>query len=248
MPGFHNDKTDHVFYKLLSEIDDCLDRGVLIPALSMSLLIPDICGSILYPKSKSVKFRYIAWYDEYQGKYDSYFDDVHKRELFDEYVEALHVAYDGFCDYGKKKQISAVDAVLKWPVGYGVPEFCGLFGDAVYALRCSFLHTGSMKSFDYDARYSFDFVTGQVIRDGHPVFVDFVEEVSDKEIRYHINIHRLCKCLIRNGLAFFLEHFNEFGNMPFDVTDANYKLWMMGLNPLGGTLHRLYSLFDEDCD
>lgn len=48
----------------IKEIRIALDSGAYLPALALSLTLPDICGQIEYPKYKAGK-RYIDWYNKY---------------------------------------------------------------------------------------------------------------------------------------------------------------------------------------
>lgn len=239
-----NDKTRHPFYRLLCDIEKCLNSGIYMPALGMALTIPDICGRIVYPKCKVSKFCYIAWYDEFQGHYDIHTYDRLLYEKHNAYLRSLHDAYDSFCDCGKKKQLVEIERALSWSENYCDNRFVGILGDAIYALRCSFLHAGGAS--DYDKRYSFDFIFGEVLWNGKLATCDLIEEVSCDDIRCHVNIDRLCKCLVRNGLVFFLDNFDAFSDMKFDVRPFWVEYWRIGMNPPGGALHKLFTLCDED--
>jgi hypothetical protein len=48
--------------RYISDINHAVDTGSPYCALALSLVLPDICGSIEYPNQKGRK-RYIAWYD-----------------------------------------------------------------------------------------------------------------------------------------------------------------------------------------
>ena len=50
--------------RLLQEIQTCQEKGLIFPALFMSLSLPDLCGKIDDPNSKS-KARYIKWFNKY---------------------------------------------------------------------------------------------------------------------------------------------------------------------------------------
>lgn len=88
------DRTRHSFYRLLCDIERCLDNGIYTPALGMALTIPDICGRIVYPKCKVSKFSYIAWYDEFQGHYDIYTHDRLLYEKHNAYLQSLSTLCD----------------------------------------------------------------------------------------------------------------------------------------------------------
>lgn len=55
--------------RLINEINVSLNNGCFMAALSLALTIPDICAKAEYPELGN-KRRYIAWYDEYIGKYE----------------------------------------------------------------------------------------------------------------------------------------------------------------------------------
>ena len=54
---------------LIEEVADCLNKGNSLAALITALTIPDICGKVLYPQSKSGE-RYKKWFNEYIGNYE----------------------------------------------------------------------------------------------------------------------------------------------------------------------------------
>lgn len=55
--------------RLISDINQSLDNECYFAALSLALTLPDICGKAKYP-AYGVTQRYIAWYNEYIGKYE----------------------------------------------------------------------------------------------------------------------------------------------------------------------------------
>lgn len=63
-----------MIYEIIKEINHCLDNDCCMAALSLALMLPDICGKALYPQAKN-KERYVKWFDEYIGKYNH--DDEH---------------------------------------------------------------------------------------------------------------------------------------------------------------------------
>lgn len=52
--------------KYAEEIKSALSNGLYFPALSLALILPDICGSVEFP-GKMIHERYIRWYDIYIG-------------------------------------------------------------------------------------------------------------------------------------------------------------------------------------
>lgn len=56
--------------KIIEEIDKSLEIEAYLSALSLVLILPDICGKAEYDSNKKNKERYINWFDEYIGKYE----------------------------------------------------------------------------------------------------------------------------------------------------------------------------------
>ena len=63
--------------KLIDDMDNALKANCYLSALSIALILPDICGKAAYPK-KLVGKRYIKWFDENIGAYEQ---DTHKNSL-----------------------------------------------------------------------------------------------------------------------------------------------------------------------
>lgn len=57
---------------MIKEINRCMDNNCPISALSMALIIPDMCGKAEYPECEKNKKRYVDWFDEWIGKYETY--------------------------------------------------------------------------------------------------------------------------------------------------------------------------------
>ena len=51
--------------KIISDCEQALQSGLYFAALSLALILPDICAKAKYPDEKSNKKRYVDWYDEY---------------------------------------------------------------------------------------------------------------------------------------------------------------------------------------
>ena len=63
--------------KIIKEINICLDSECYIAALTLALTLPDICGKAKYPKmERHTKKRYIKWFDEYVGQYETTKKDI----------------------------------------------------------------------------------------------------------------------------------------------------------------------------
>lgn len=55
--------------EITKEIKICLNNNCYIAALSLALMLPDICGKAEYPNRKTTE-RYKKWYYEYVGKFE----------------------------------------------------------------------------------------------------------------------------------------------------------------------------------
>lgn len=59
-----SNRGNNTIYKIVKEINQCLDNGCVIAGLSLALILPDICGKAIYPDTRPSK-RYIKWFDDY---------------------------------------------------------------------------------------------------------------------------------------------------------------------------------------
>ena len=55
---------------LIDDMNNALSANCYLAALSIALMLPDICGKAAYPELK-VGERYKSWYDEYVGQYEN---------------------------------------------------------------------------------------------------------------------------------------------------------------------------------
>ena len=95
--------------QLIKEIKFSLENNQYMAALTMSLLLPDICGKAEFPDAKN-RERYVGWYDEYIGKpekcEDEIFDPEHQiPDLTGEIVYSLRcsVLHQGAPTINKSK-------------------------------------------------------------------------------------------------------------------------------------------------
>lgn len=56
------------FKDLLDEINKCINNKTYYAALTLSLIIPDVCSQVLYELDKGNGKCYRQWFDEYVGK------------------------------------------------------------------------------------------------------------------------------------------------------------------------------------
>lgn len=59
--------------RIIKEINNSLSNGYYLVALMAALALPDICGKAEYPNEKP-RERYLRWYEEWIGKYETYKD------------------------------------------------------------------------------------------------------------------------------------------------------------------------------
>lgn len=60
---------NHIFLKMIDEIEICLEQELYMSALMLALTIPDICGKAEYPHEKFIVARYTGWYNQYMDQY-----------------------------------------------------------------------------------------------------------------------------------------------------------------------------------
>ncbi len=77
--------------KIVEDINKALDCEAYLSALSLTLMLPDVCGKAEYPNLK-VGEHYKKWYDEYIGKYETY-DGRSTPYLSGEVVYSLRNSY-----------------------------------------------------------------------------------------------------------------------------------------------------------
>ena len=63
-----------MIYRIIDEINKCLDNECFISALMTALTLPDICGAIEYPNDGTAA-RYKKWYREFIGQYETHGED-----------------------------------------------------------------------------------------------------------------------------------------------------------------------------
>ena len=84
--------------RLIDDMNNALSANCYLAALSIALMLPDICGKAEYPDLK-VGERYKAWYDEFVGKYeippvpDGWPDDTKMPYLSGEVVYSLRNSF-----------------------------------------------------------------------------------------------------------------------------------------------------------
>lgn len=64
-----DNKMNIMIDELIKEVNICLDNNCYMAALSLSLMLPDICGKAEFPNMKPSD-RYIKWYDEYMDCFE----------------------------------------------------------------------------------------------------------------------------------------------------------------------------------
>lgn len=56
--------------RLIDDMNKALDNDCFFSALSLALILPDVCGKAKYPIEKNNKKRYTNWYNKYVGAYE----------------------------------------------------------------------------------------------------------------------------------------------------------------------------------
>lgn len=123
---------------IATAIEDAIEKRCFLPALALSLVIPDICAEYDYPDiyNKKSKYKghkgqgavYAKWYDENIGKYDVdpitgiwVLDGISCWKLRCEFLHSGSIDLDNFMSEDDKhitfKLISSQDSDLKWTIG-----------------------------------------------------------------------------------------------------------------------------------
>ena len=66
-------KTERKCYMILELVNDmnkALDNNCYYAALSIALMLPDICSKAEFPEDKYVGTRYVKWFDQFIGEYE----------------------------------------------------------------------------------------------------------------------------------------------------------------------------------
>ena len=119
--------------EIISAVYDAVEKDCLIPALALTLTIPDIMGKVLYPDlrhknkngesgNRNIGAQYSTWYDKW---------------VADKYRVPWSIPDESKPDsVGDNGEIVGIDS-SKWPVTFT--------GKMCYDLRCSLLHSGERK-------------------------------------------------------------------------------------------------------
>lgn len=124
--------------KIAFAIEDAIEKRCFLPALALSLVIPDVCAKYDYPEiykgkeeyngHKGQGAAYAKWYDECIGNYDA--DPLTKIKLLDgrgcwklrcEFLHSGSIELDDFMSVDDKhitfKLTSSQYSDLKWTIG-----------------------------------------------------------------------------------------------------------------------------------
>ncbi|MDG1567624.1 hypothetical protein [Bacillus cereus] len=85
---------------LIKEIMSNLENKNYLSALALTLILPDICGEIEYPKIKSGRERYAKWYNKhiYQFEIPEGMEELHKFNGDAVYQLRCNLLHDGSSD------------------------------------------------------------------------------------------------------------------------------------------------------
>ena len=80
--------------RLIDDINKSLEHDCYFSALSLALILPDICGKAQYPDERSSKARYINWFDDHVAKFEkSPFEDSKVPYLSGEVIYSLRCSF-----------------------------------------------------------------------------------------------------------------------------------------------------------
>ncbi|UUD37257.1 Uncharacterised protein [Mycoplasmopsis californica] len=164
---------------LIDEVNSSLNSENYISALIVALVIPDVCGKILYPSASTTE-RYKKWFDKYIGDYEQsplakkdskwnlpYMDgyacyklrcamlhegaeDISKDIKIDKFK--LLIGKDALCECSSKTQTCDETEVTEWYVN--VENLCNkIVWSAEAFLKKENIDSGSIPTIDISDRY-----------------------------------------------------------------------------------------------
>ena len=121
--------------RMIDDINLCLSVGAYSAALSLVLMIPDICGRAEYGNIK-VGIRYKRWYEEYIGKYEPYSMDEYHADAANITGEVLYnlrnnVLHQGNADVNKEKIKNPRDKIDRFIIEYETDNESGHAATAI---------------------------------------------------------------------------------------------------------------------
>ena len=84
---------------IISEIENCLKKECYFAALTMTLMLPYICGKAEYPLETSSHKRYKDWYQKHIGQYHKKFGLSESKEFADQPYLSDEVIYSLRCSF-----------------------------------------------------------------------------------------------------------------------------------------------------
>lgn len=212
---YKNDKDS--FLTIIDQIESALECDLLLPALSLSLTLPDTCGKAEFPNLRGKK-RYIKWFDDHIGKYEqkgnfiseegnNHIDNINP--LFDIKDNAWYHEND---ETGARIKLTYID----YPY---------LSGEVVYGLRCMFLHESKHDvGSDIDGINNFELIlddnkTG-IFSSSASISSVMVEGVENKEEikTLIISVRELCYKICSTSKHFYQKNSNLFEKQQYHLS------------------------------
>ena len=178
--------------RIIDDINKALDSGAYLAALSLALVLPDMCAKACYPEENRNNVRYRKWYDEYIGAYEHppwnerITEDNHNPYLSGE------VVYNLRCNVLHQATPNIIKDEIKIDENNKIDKFILLV----------------QKKNQYDI-YS-------------DTSIVHYSNLPDSEIReYRVNVRRLCMIITRTCKGYYEENRNQFDFLNYRIVDID---------------------------
>lgn len=185
--------------ELAEEIEKAMHAECFFAALTLALMLPDICGKAEYPNERTGE-RYKKWYDECVGESEQLLRVIHKEEGNN--IVSNNTTHAGESDIGKDE-----DCNLPY-----------LSGDVVYSLRNSMLHQGTPNIDTKRIKVIDRFILkiepeNEVYAYSDSSFSYPISRPDKGKVQYttyEVSVRRLCEILRRCALGYYKENKEKF--------------------------------------
>ena len=179
--------------RLVKEIEDSIAKECYLPALFVTLTLPDICGKAEFPGEPSNKKRYIGWYDKYLGRYEKKFASGADIGLADRPYLSGELVYQLRCSVLHEGNTDIVGSQIKEEQNQ-ISKF-----NLVIPKKNEWNAYGTSMSLDYAPN-------GEVMRR-----------------EFEVDIPYLCKRISVVAKKYYEEHKEQFGFYSYNVFDEREK-------------------------
>lgn len=182
---------------LIENINKSLDAEAYLSALSLALVLPDLCGTVEYNHESKVGKRYVNWYNNYIGKYEIQKNDDSNPRLSGEIIYQLRCSmlHEGKPNIDKNKIHEEKNKIDRFVLV-------------------------AQKKNDFDI-YS-DFSIGPTIT---TKYIDSKEFTSTDNFReYRVNVRRLCLIICSVAKAYYEDNKDKFDFFNYEIIDYNEEV------------------------